>query len=211
MFRFGILYLARPPRLSGSGWQAGNATWSDLHHATRNTQLLIRNAQHAIGKRNLGQAAILSEPAVMIANTLHSDIPPRTRLEIVGMRLGLVLTAGVPLLLSFLVPINRLALFECPFLNITGLPGPLCGFTRSILAISAGDWAYATVNNPLAWLFYAVLVCVFTWNSGCVVIGINRKRPFLLNLTQSQANRAAGITIVLILLNWLYRLCAGLA
>ena len=146
----------------------------------------------------------------MIANTLHSDIPPRTRPDIVGIRLAWVLTTGIPLLLSFLVPINRLALFECPFFNITGLPGPFCGFTRSTWAISAGDWAYATVNCPLAWLLYAALVSVFTWNAICVLLGIKRKKPTLLNLTRAQANRAAGITSILILLNWIYRLSLGL-
>ena len=148
--------------------------------------------------------------AVMIANTLHSDIPPQTSRDTVGVRLALALTAGIPLLLSFLVPINRLVLFECPFLNITGLPGPFCGFTRSIWAISAGDWTYATANSPLTWLLYVALVSVSTWNAGCMLLGIKRKRPCILKLTRIQANRAAGITLVLVLLNWLYRLCLGL-
>ena len=90
----------------------------------------------------------------MIENTpnslLSSHTRSQSRLDIIGTRLALALTTGIPLLLSFLVPINRLVLFECPFLNITGLPGPFCGFTRSIWAISAGDWIYATVNCPLA-------------------------------------------------------------
>ena len=146
----------------------------------------------------------------MIANTLHSDIPPRTGLDIVGMQLALALTAGIPLLLSFLVPINRLALFECPFFNITGLPGPFCGFTRSIWAISAGDWVFATVNCPLAWLLYAALISVFTWNAGRLLLGGNMTGKFSLSTNRNQANRIAGIAITLILLNWIYRLSQGL-
>ena len=146
----------------------------------------------------------------MIANTLHSDIPPRTRLDIVGMRLALVLTTGIPLLLSFLAPINRLALFECPFFNITGLPGPFCGFTRSIWAISAGDWVFATVNCPLAWLLYAALISVFTWNAGRLLLGGNMTGKFILSTNRNRANRIAGVAVTLILLNWIYRLSLGL-
>jgi hypothetical protein len=146
----------------------------------------------------------------MIANTLHSDIPPRTRPDIVGIRLAWVLTTGIPLLLSFLVPINRLGLFECPFLNITGLPGPFCGFTRSIRAISAGDWGFATANCPLAWLLYAGLISVFTWNAGRLLLGGNMTGKFILSTNRNRANRIAGIAITLILLNWIYRLSLGL-
>ena len=125
-------------------------------------------------------------------------------------RLALALTTGIPLMLSFLVPINRLVLFECPFLNITGLPGPFCGFTRSIWAISAGDWVYATVNCPLSWPLYAALVSVFAWNAGRILFGIKTTRPSILRLSRVQANRVTGITIALVLLNWIYRLGLGL-
>ena len=125
-------------------------------------------------------------------------------------RLALALTTGIPLMLSFLVPINRLVLFECPFLNITGLPGPFCGFTRSIWAISAGDWVYATVNCPLSWPLYAALVSVFAWNAGRILFGIKTTRPSILRLSRVRANRVTGITIALVLLNWIYRLGLGL-
>ena len=147
---------------------------------------------------------------IMIINTLHSDIHPRTGPKIVGIRIALALTTGIPLLLSFLVPINRFVLFECPFLNLTGLPGPFCGFTRSIRAISAGDWAYATANCPLAWLLYAILICGFAWNAVRMLPGLRMTMPWILSLTRVQANRAVGIVLALVLLNWMYRLCLGL-
>ncbi|MGB5746325.1 MAG: DUF2752 domain-containing protein [Desulfobacterales bacterium] len=146
----------------------------------------------------------------MIISNLHSDIYPRTRLEILGIRLALALTTGIPLLLSFVVPIKRIILFECPFLNITGLPGPFCGFTRSIWAISAGDWTYATVNCPLAWLLYAAWVSVFAWNAVCMLPMNKMARPWIFRLTRVQANRAIGIVLALVLFNWIYRLCLGL-
>ena len=150
----------------------------------------------------------------MIENTPNTILFPHTRsqsrLDIIGTRLALALTTGIPLLLSFLVPINRLVLFECPFLNITGLPGPFCGFTRSIWAISAGDWVYATINCPLSWPLYAALVGVFAWNAGHMLLGIKTTRPSILRLNRVRANRAIGIVIALVLLNWIYRLSFGL-
>ena len=120
------------------------------------------------------------------------------------------MTTGIPLLLSFLVPIHRLIPFECPFLNLTGLPGPFCGFTRSIWAISAGNWAYATVNCPLAWLVYAALAGVFAWNAGSILFGIKTTNRNLHGLNRVRANRAMGIVIGLVVLNWIYRLSFGL-
>jgi len=135
----------------------------------------------------------------MLENSPNTIAPPRIGPAIVGMQLALALTTGIPLLLSFLVPINRLGMFECPFFNITGLPGPFCGFTRSIWAISAGDWVFATVNCPLAWLLYAALISVFTWNAGCLLLGGNMTGKFILSTNRNPANRIAGVAVALIL------------
>ena len=145
----------------------------------------------------------------MIENTLHSSKPSCIRLENFGTRLALILITGIPLLLTFIVPIKGLLLFECPFLAITGLPGPFCGFTRSIWAISAGNWAFATINSPLSWLLYAVVVILFAWNAGFLLL--RNPHTFLLSLTRNQANRAAKVALALILLNWFYRLSLGLS
>jgi len=144
----------------------------------------------------------------MIENTLHSNKPSSIRLENYGTRLALILIAGIPLLLTFMVPIKGLLLFECPFLTVTGLPCPFCGFTRSFWAISAGDWTFATINSPLSWLLYAVVVILFAWNAGCLLL--RYPNTFLLSLTRNQANRAAKVTLALIWLNWIYRLSFSL-
>ena len=143
-------------------------------------------------------------------NSIISTTQSQTGPKIVGTRFALTVTTGIPLLISFLVPINWLTLFECRFLSITGLPGPFCGFTRSIWAISAGNWAYATVNCPLAWLVYAALAGVFAWNAGSILFGTKTTNRNILILNRVQANRTIGIVIALVLLNWIYRLSFGL-
>ena len=146
----------------------------------------------------------------MIENTLHHYKQTCTHFKNNRIRLASAFIAGIPLLLTFMLPIKALRLLECPFLTITGLPCPFCGFTRSIWAISAGDWRYATVNCPLSWLFYALLVIVFAWNTGCILLGSKTSRPFILNLHSARANQAVVFSIILILLNWIYRSFLGL-
>jgi len=131
-------------------------------------------------------------------------------LENVAARFALTLITGIPLLLSFLVPISRLPLMECPFLAATGLPGPLCGFTRSIWAISAGNWTAATVNCPLAWLVYAAMAGVFAWNAVNILLGKNATRRIPATIGRRWSKRAMQITIALVFLNWIYRLSFGL-
>jgi hypothetical protein len=147
----------------------------------------------------------------MIANIHSNDKPSRGRLENSGACLALAFSAGIFLLLTFLVPIGKLSILNCPFLNITGLPCPFCGLTRSIWAISAGDWIYATINYPLAWLIYTVVAIVFARSIGGLIRGIRRTKPFIWSPTHNQVNQAAAIITTLVLLNWVYRIGFGLS
>ncbi|MEJ2282716.1 MAG: DUF2752 domain-containing protein [Desulfobacterales bacterium] len=146
----------------------------------------------------------------MIEHTLHSYKQTCPRFKNYRIRLASALTTGIPLLLTFLVPVKAFSLFECPFLTITGLPCPFCGLTRSIWAISAGDWTFATLNYPLSWLLYAALVLMAAGNITSLLTGIKIKRLYFFPLTRNQANRSTAIIFSLILLNWLYRLSLGL-
>ena len=144
----------------------------------------------------------------MLSTPFDNNKHSRARMENPAVRPALAFAAGIFLLMTFLVPIGKLSILNCPFLTLTGFPCPFCGFTRSIWAISAGDWTFATINAPLAWLLYAALVIVFAWNAGCLLLG--NHKVFLLRLTRTKANRAAKIAIAIILLNWIYRLGLGL-
>ena len=146
----------------------------------------------------------------MISTPFDNDKPSRARMENPAVRLALAFAAGTFLLMTFLVPIGKLSFLNCPFLTLTDLPCPFCGFTRSIWAISAGDWLYATINYPLAWLIYAVMVLVFARSIGGLIPGIKKTKLYILSPTRNQANRLAGFTIGLVLLNWIYRLSLGL-
>ena len=133
-------------------------------------------------------------------------IRPRSYWDVIGVHLLPALASGIPLLLSFVGFHHVIPLLPCTFLRLTGYPGPFCGFTRSIWAISAGDWSYATVNCPLAWLVYAALVLVFAWNAIGLLCGIKMIRGPFLRFSSLQKRRALVVMGALILLNWAYRL-----
>ena len=137
-------------------------------------------------------------------------IRTRSYWDVIGVHLLPALASGIPLLLSFVASYQVIPLLPCTFLRITGYPGPFCGFTRSIWAISAGDWAYATINCPLAWLVYAALVLVLTWNAIGLLLGLKIIRGPVLRFTPLQKRQALVLIGVLILLNWAYRLMLDL-
>jgi hypothetical protein len=126
--------------------------------------------------------------------------------DVVGAHLLAALAAGLPLLLSFIISHQTIPLLPCTFLGLTGYPCPFCGFTRSLWAISAGDWTYATINCPLAWPVYGALVLVFAWNAAGLLFGIKIMRGPALRLSSQQKRWALVLISVLVLLNWVYRL-----
>jgi hypothetical protein len=138
------------------------------------------------------------------------------RMPYSGGRAGLsahlasALITGIPLLVSFLVPMEYLPPFKCIFLNITGLPGPFCGITRSIWAISQGNWAYATINYPLAWVVYIGLFFLFTRSVGRLLIRTKRTSKSRSRPVAYRTHWMAWMVGILILSNWVYRLLMGL-
>lgn len=144
------------------------------------------------------------KPAFLFPHTYHGICRAAE-----GTRLALALIAGIPLLLSFLVPVKELPRIACLFLEITGLPCPFCGFIRSIWAISSGNWGYATTNCPLAWLLYLAMAIVFSWNAAAMLFGGKPARVLPVPIGRFKRHLISEAAIVLVLANWVYRLCLG--
>jgi hypothetical protein len=68
--------------------------------------------------------------------------------------------APVLLLLSFLVPRGGLPVSLCVFYNVTGLPCPGCGLTRSLASISHLCLGEALRYHPFGPPIYALLVAL---------------------------------------------------
>lgn len=135
---------------------------------------------------------------------------PQSYWEVAGTHLPLLLLSGIPLLMSFLLPLNLLPLLPCTVLQVSGYPCPFCGFTRSFWAISAGDWTFALRNAPLSGFVYVIFVSVFMLNAAALLVGLRIKRGKKWRLNSRQTRCLITLISVLFLINWIYRLSLGL-
>jgi len=61
-----------------------------------------------------------------------------------------------------LIPVETVP--PCPLRLITGIPCPLCGMTRGVTALVHGDFTYALLMNPAAYLAVAIaLLLIVQW------------------------------------------------
>ena len=95
----------------------------------------------------------------------------------------------------------------CMFRNVTGIPCPSCGSTRSVLAILKGEWQGAMLLNPLGYAVAAGLIAVPIWIAVDLVTGnrsLHRAWKGLERLIGIQW--VALILIALIALNWIWNI-----
>jgi hypothetical protein len=80
--------------------------------------------------------------------------------------------------------------------------------TRSFWAIAHGDWGFALRYAPLACLVYGATALVFVWNMIGLLTGL-RIRSGLYRFLGTRFG--VWLVVVMIGLNWSYRLAMGLA
>jgi hypothetical protein len=117
---------------------------------------------------------------------------------------------GIALTLPLLVSLESLPLIPCTFLHLTGFPCPLCGFTRSFWAIANGQWGLAFANCPLTYLVFFAVVVMFVWNFTALIFGVVISRGPRLQLPPKHRSKTVVTILLLLLLNWFYRLAMGL-
>jgi len=95
----------------------------------------------------------------------------------------------------------------CLFKNITGIPCPSCGVTRSVSSIISGNIFEALSLNPFGFLVIVLLVVLPLW------IGIDllrRKESFFLLYQRAekviQQKQVAIPLILLVLFNWIWNI-----
>ena len=89
----------------------------------------------------------------------------------------------------------------CPFNRITGLPCPLCGGTRSVVALFCGEPVQALEYNPLVCIGALLLpvygICRL---AGMRRVGAIRRVPSVIWAT---------LLAVAVIANWVYLICVG--
>ncbi len=123
------------------------------------------------------------------------------------VHLPFALAAALMLFVPVWANLQSLPLIKCTFLRLTGLSCPFCGFTRSLWAISSGDWHFALYYCPLSLGLYAVAALFFIWHTTALLMGIKLASGIYRLLT---SNRLWWTVAVLFLLNWIYRIAYGL-
>lgn len=93
----------------------------------------------------------------------------------------------------------------CIFHEITGLPCPTCGGTRSLIALSQFDLVSSFMFNPLVPLF-AIGLIIF---SLLFFAGAATKRSVKVGLTQRGKKIIRYTVIALIAINWVFLIIIG--
>jgi len=131
---------------------------------------------------------------------------PDSYWDVVLAHLPIALLTGLGLLLPLWVSLQSLPLINCTFLTVTGFPCPFCGFTRSLWAISGGEWGFALSNCPLSSGIYGLMVLFFVWHGTALLLGV-RMTSGLYRI--SKLRYFWGMVAALFLLNWFYRIALG--
>lgn len=122
--------------------------------------------------------------------------------------LVLSLVSYVWLFLSFSNQSNAKSLPTiCAFKQVSTIPCPACGTTRSVLAILQGGIAEAVMINPLGLLAFLLLIIIPCW----IVIDLIRNRSdFYLFYKKAecfvQNKYIASVFIIVILANWVWNI-----
>jgi hypothetical protein len=99
----------------------------------------------------------------------------------------------------------------CLFKEITGLPCPSCGTSRSLLLLFRGDVADAFMTNPLGPLLAPALVIVPLW----IAVDVARKRRSFYRWylwVEDVFKRNTWVTVsavTIIVLNWIWNIAKG--
>lgn len=103
---------------------------------------------------------------------------------------------------------NKTSTFTiCYFKNITNLPCPSCGATRSIISLSKGNFNESVITNPLGLLMSAFMIIIPLW----IVIDVITKSNSLYNFYNKveialKKPKFYIPLIILILINWIWNI-----
>jgi len=90
---------------------------------------------------------------------------------------------------------------SCVFRDLTGVPCPTCGATRSVVHLARGDFFASFSMNPLISLCIVVSVLVFFYSLITLIVGVPR---IGVTLSDQEKNIVRYGTVALALANWCY-------
>jgi Protein of unknown function (DUF2752) len=100
----------------------------------------------------------------------------------------------------------------CLFKEVTGLPCPSCGTTRSLLLLLHGEVSAAFMTNPFGLLLAFALAIVPLW----IAIDVARKKESFYRLYLwveglfIQSKWVTGSAVTVVVLNWIWNIAKGM-
>jgi hypothetical protein len=99
----------------------------------------------------------------------------------------------------------------CLIKQVTNVPCPSCGTTRSVLAMIKGDFVSSFQWNPLGWLVGMMMFIIPIWITFDL---ISKKETFMFTYQATEnwfrSRWVAGPAIALVLANWAWNIYKGL-
>lgn len=96
--------------------------------------------------------------------------------------------------------------FPCTFKSITHIPCLTCGMTRSIISLIHLNVIDAFKMNPLIFLTILILLLWGLWSLIALII---KPKHIKIELTPTERRIIILSIVVLLIMNWLYLICAG--
>ena len=99
----------------------------------------------------------------------------------------------------------------CFIKNITNIPCPSCGSTRSILSLIKGDFIEAFYINPMGFLIAFILFLAPIW----IIVDIIAKRNSFFHFYQRvetylKRPQLAIPLVIIVIINWIWNITKGL-
>jgi hypothetical protein len=99
----------------------------------------------------------------------------------------------------------------CLFKQVTDVPCPSCGSTRSVLSVLHGDFAGALLWNPFGIIILGILLVCPLWILFDVLFKRDSLHHFYLRTELFLKRKWVAIpAILLVLLNWIWNILKGL-
>jgi len=95
----------------------------------------------------------------------------------------------------------------CIFKNLTGIPCPACGSTRSTLQLLHGHFINSILINPFGILTNLLIIGSVFW---MIIDIIKNKETFFLFLKKDWDSRVKYLILIIVLINWIWNIKKGL-